>query len=125
VATATGSELSRNRNDGAASAKPSTSDEAIVRRRNGMENIGAVFEITPTKSTSHLSSSAAPCVLFCLLCLFEVLSGRNSSDKDFRTVLGQKKKSRWWEKGESSKRHMWGVFYVSFIGFSKLNIVLA
>jgi hypothetical protein len=23
------------------------------------------------------------------------------------------------------KRHMWGVFHISFIGFSKLNIVLA
>ena len=64
-----------------------------------MENIGAVFEITPTKSTSHLSSSAAPCVLFFLLCLFEILSGRNPSDKV--DVLGEKKvKGK--KKGESS-----------------------
>jgi hypothetical protein len=27
--------------------------------------------------------------------------------------------------GDLPKRHMWGVFHRSFIGFSKLNIVLA
>jgi hypothetical protein len=27
--------------------------------------------------------------------------------------------------GDLPKRHMWGVFHINFIGFSKLNIVLA
>jgi hypothetical protein len=51
----------------------------------------------------------------CLLRKERLLGGKIQKEKN-------KKK-----KGETNlpTRHMWGVFHTSFIGFSKLNIVLA